>query len=334
MSARPNKVVVFDTGGTFSMKLNDQGLLVPSTPKEAEAKIQAVFNEHKKLWPESAQCRSLEYTYLSPKIDSSAATPRNWVTIAERVQSVVTAEDVAGVIVIHGTDTLAYSAAAVPFLLPAQRKPVVFTAAQMSIFQPGNDAYINFVRSLEAVYWHSAPGAPPYFLAGVYVAFGEKLMTAAAIKKVSSESFAGFDTPRVPLLGNFYANNSLRVYASLARKLYGKLTAAPSADINPIGDVSVLVLHITPGINLNFFPLTKPSGTGFIYDKWRVLIIEAYGAGNGPVDKSDPKQRETFLDPLLQFLNAGGFVAVVSECLDGRTARDYASCIAVYYCFS
>ena len=134
---------------------------------------------------------------LAP-LDSSAVGPEHWLTIAASIERLYPRYD--GFVVIHGTDTLAYTASALSFLLVNLAKPVVLTGSQRPIFFERNDAHQNFLNALY-VAGYNAVGLP--CVPEVTVCFGDHLLRGNRTRKISVEARAAFSSPNYPVLGTF-----------------------------------------------------------------------------------------------------------------------------------
>lgn len=140
------------------------------------------------------------------RIDSSAATPKDWHNLAKTIYDVHACY--AGFIVFHGTDTLAYTSAALAFLLVGHSrsridKPIIVTGAQVPVLQARTDAVNNFLGALQFATWRDKSSGDNTIvkLAGAFVFFNNKLMRATTVVKVDSQRWDAFDSPRVPLVG-------------------------------------------------------------------------------------------------------------------------------------
>src|SRR5205085_12569490 len=127
----------------------------------------------------------------SPLLDSSNMTPREWVKIARDIAGVYGRYD--GFVVLHGTDTMAYTASALPFMLSGLAKPVIVTGSQIPLCEVRNDARENLITSLLI--------ASSYDVPEVCLYFGGKLLRGCRAVKVSADGFAAFDSPNFPPLG-------------------------------------------------------------------------------------------------------------------------------------
>ncbi|HYI13571.1 MAG TPA: asparaginase domain-containing protein, partial [Thermoanaerobaculia bacterium] len=177
------RVYIIYTGGTIGMKRTRSGY-VP-----ASGYLQSQMSQMPELRHESMPSYTIEE--YDPLLDSSNMTPAEWVKIARDVESNYDRYD--GFVVLHGTDTMAYTASAVPFLLAGVRKPVIITGSQIPLCEIRNDARENLITSLML--------AANYAIPEVCLYFGGKLLRGCRSTKVSADGFAAFDSPNFPPLG-------------------------------------------------------------------------------------------------------------------------------------
>ena len=320
-------VLVIDTGGTITMMEGEGGKLDVAPAEKVREKLSSISPAYK-LLSEGDDVSKQEgkwwhYKPLDVRIDSSNAKPETWQAIAAVIRNEETSDifKYDGYVVLHGTDTLAYVSAGLAFLFLRFSKPIIITGAQVPMFSPRTDAVNNLLGSMEyATYRHSTETMKR--LRGQYVFFHGKLMRATCIVKVDSQRWDAFHSPRAPLVGEIKEGQAIVYEKQASRKMFfdtrydsetPKVHKLPPPNKGPDVDCpSPLVIQLFPGINLNDFSLEK-------YRKKGAVIISAFGSGNGP-----SSERET----LMSFVEDGGLVAVVTECLSGRTASTYAACVA------
>ena len=231
-------------------------------------------------------------TFVDP-IDSSAMGTSDWLDIADAI--VAHAPGHAGVVVLHGTDTMAYTASALSFLLEGIDIPIVLTGAQRPVTELRSDGRENLVTALAIAAGHLR-GAP--LVPEVTIFFSDVLLRGNRAVKVHADSYHGFASPNHPPLAT--AGVSIDFEPSLIR--------APGAGpIRRSGGMSDAVtgLRLHPGIDghvLDCGALSRPGLRG--------LVLEAYGAGNGPTDG-------WFLDPLRSAVDRGVTVVVTTQCRAG-----------------
>lgn len=213
---------------------------------------------------------------LEPPLDSADMAPPDWLRIARATLERSVGCD--GVVILHGTDTLAWTAAALSFLLAGMQIPVVLTGSQRPLAAAGTDAIDNLRLALR----EAAGGRP-----GVRVAFGGQVLPATGVLKVDAAADAAFDAPRG-------RQSSAGDWADSAPS--GRLVR-----IDPAVRVACLALY--PGIDAATLGavLAQPvSG----------LVVAAYGAGNAPSD-------EAFLATLRRAHERGVVIVVVTQALRG-----------------
>lgn len=225
-----------------------------------------------------------------PKLlDSANMHPDDWLTIAEDIADHYEAYD--GFIVLHGTDTLAYTASALPFMLQGLRKPVILTGSQIPLCEIRNDARDNLITSLLI--------AARYAIPEVCLFFGGRLMRGCRAVKVDAKGFQAFLSPNYPLLGQ--AGVELDIYWENIRPM--PLTP-PNLHVQAMNRATVATLRLFPGISAQVLEnMLQPPLQG--------LVLETYGLGNGPV--RDP----AFLRVLEQATARGVVIVAVTQCLKG-----------------
>jgi L-asparaginase len=228
----------------------------------------------------------ITFLELDPPIDSANATPDSWREIAgilfER------RSDHPGFVVLHGTDTMAYASSALSFLLPSFGKPVVVTGSQIPIARTRSDGRQNFIGALEV----ATDGGVPE----VTLLFGDTLLRGNRAMKVDASGLDAFDSPRFPPLADI--GIGIVVNHQVVRATEG----APRLTAGTLGNVASVRLF--PGFSASILAnMCRPPLQG--------LVIEAYGAGNGPSDDRD------FLSAIEAATTAGVVVVIVTQCVRG-----------------
>jgi L-asparaginase len=232
-----------------------------------------------------------------PLLDSSNMTPVEWIKIARDVAANYDRYD--GFIVLHGTDTMAYTASALPFLLGGVRKPVIVTGSQIPLCEIRNDARENLITSLML--------ASNYAIPEVCLYFGGKLLRGCRATKVSADGFAAFDSPNFPPLGA--VGIDMEINWDLVRPARGsKSMKVPELD-RPV----VSALRLFPGLSHELLRnVLRPPLQG--------LVLEAYGVGNGP------DQDHEFLGALADATERGVVIVDCTQCLSGTVdLHEYAA---------
>ncbi|MDO9518699.1 MAG: asparaginase [Pseudohongiella sp.] len=292
----PKRILIIYTGGTIGMKQTVNGL-APAADLMAEItqliELGPAFHEN------PPQLQTLSY---EPLIDSSDMTPEIWLKIAADIE--MRYDDYDGFVVLHGTDTLAYTSSALCYFLRRHGKPVVLTGAQLPFGFPRSDARSNLISAIEVA------ATMPVSMAQVCVVFGSRIMRGNRVTKISANAYDAFDSPRFPLLG------SIGIDIQFFSSLHTRAPEHPDLDVRlqlP-EDNAVALLRLHPGISASMLRAVCAS------PGLRALVLEAYGSGNGPT--RDPQ----FLDAVRQAVASGVMVVVVSQPLDGVvTFERYAS---------
>ena len=198
-------------------------------------------------------------------------------------------DDYDGFVVLHGTDTMAYTASALSFMLENLSKPVVLTGSQIPIGAARSDARENLITSLLI----AGEGAVPE----VCLYFAGQLLRGNRATKLSSDELRAFDSPNFPALAA--AGVDIRYRAELIRPAGEALRVTALRD-----DLPIAVLKIFPGIQFKLFE-------GIMTEQLRGLVLEAFGVGNLP-------QYDAELLPLIRKAAANGTVITVcTQCLRG-----------------
>lgn len=274
------RVYIVYTGGTIGMRRTKDGYQPDS------GSLQAQMAEMPEL--RHASMPSYDIHEYRPLLDSSNMTPREWIAIARDIEAQYERYD--GFVVLHGTDTMAYTASALPFLLGGLRKPVIITGSQIPLCEIRNDARENLITSLML--------AASYAIPEVCLYFGGKLLRGCRATKVSADGFAAFDSPNFPPLGTIGID--IDVNWDLVRKPRG----AAKLDVPELARPVVSALRLFPGISPELVRnVLRPPLQG--------LVLEAYGVGNGP------DQDAAFLDVLADAAARGVVIVDCTQCLEG-----------------
>lgn len=232
---------------------------------------------------------------FEPPIDSSDVEPTLWQDLARVIKEKY--EDYDGFIILHGTDTMSYSASALSFMLDGLTKPVIFTGSQLPIGVPRTDGKENLISAVEIASAKDEEGHPA--VPEVCVCFDSLLMRGNRSTKVNSEVFRAFQSPNFPPLAeagiNIRYNNE---YIRKPNDWYQSLT------INTELDTRVSILKIHPGI-------TPEVVRNILCGKdTRAIIMETYGSGNAPT-------RDWFLDIVKESSAMNKIIVNVTQCLAG-----------------
>lgn len=230
-----------------------------------------------------------------PPLDSSQVGPPHWIWMALMLERYYA--DFDGFVILHGTDTLAYTASALSFLLVNLGKPVVLTGSQLPIFDLRSDARQNVLHAM-LVAAARASGLP--VVPEVTVCFADVLLRGNRARKASTSGWQGFVSPNYPPLGSL--GEGIRIYSDLV------LPMPPADAAFYVGrglEDQVLDLTLFPGIRASQVEvlLRQPELKG--------VVLRAYGAGNAPQDPA-------LFDCLCRALDEGKTILVVTQCSEGR----------------
>ena len=275
------KLLLIYTGGTIGMI--QQAVDGPYVPFDFTL-IDQEFPELDRL-----AC-DIEVRSFNPPRDSSNIGPAIWIEIAQFIQKVY--HDYDGFVILHGSDTMAYTGSALSFILEGLAKPVILTGSQLPINQIRTDAKENMVTAIEIA---SHPDTP---IREVGIYFEYKLFRANRCKKVHADKFAAFDSPNFPELV------AAGVHLRFRRKTP---TEAYSNSYFQVQDkLEVNIGHATfyPGITVETLSsvLLNPNNKG--------IIIQSYGTGNIPINKE-------LVDLLRESVAQGKVLLNTTQCVGG-----------------
>ncbi|WP_048308476.1 asparaginase [Halomonas sp. PR-M31] len=289
----PNSpILVIYTGGTLGMVPSDTGL-VPG--HDFEARLRAALTTLSSTGQVSLpEFEVLEYP---DPIDSSAATPADWQRlardIAERYEDAH--KRYAGFVVLHGTDTLAWTASSLAFQLQGLDRAVIVTGSQLPLEGDGSDALTNVESALR---FAALPG-----LQEVAVCFAGKLMRGVCTRKWNTQAFDGFTSPNYPLLGEM-VNGAPVLYAAQGLNDRRDLSQFELPDYSALDGSAVVRVTLWPGISARLL------AAWLLDDSVNGALLEVWGSGNIP---EDPK----ILDVLAQATSEGKLLAAISQCPHG-----------------
>ena len=277
-------ILIIYTGGTIGMKKNPEtGVLTPFD-------FDQIMNEVPELKRFGFNLKTYSF---NPIIDSSNLDPEVWIKLAQIIKEKYT--DYNGFVVLHGTDTMAYSASALSFMLENLDKPVIFTGSQLPIGTLRTDGKENLITAVEiaAAEQNGQPLTPE-----VCVYFENKLFRGNRTTKYNAEHFNAFESPNYPYLAQAGINIKYN---------YGAIhypTSKKELHIHTQLNTSVAVLKIFPGINKNTLH------TILNIENIRAIILETYGAGNAPTNK-------WFLDEIKNAIKNDKIILNVTQCMAG-----------------
>ncbi|QWA08963.1 asparaginase [Sodalis ligni] len=272
-------IYVAYTGGTIGMQRSDNGYIPVSGHLQRQLALMPEFYR-----PEMPDFTVHEY---APLIDSSDMTPNDWQHIAQDVAEHY--ENYDGFVILHGTDTMAFTASALSFMLENLAKPVIVTGSQIPLEALRSDGQTNLLNALYL--------AAHYPVNEVSLFFNNKLFRGNRTTKAHADGFDAFASPNLPPL--LEAGIHIRPVAP-------PLPHRPGAELilHPITPQPVGVVTLYPGISADVVG-------NFLRQPVKALILRSYGVGNAP-------QHPALLDELRQAVARGSVVVNLTQCFSGR----------------
>ena len=260
-------VLILYTGGTLGMELGAEGW-APATGFEQ------CIQQAQQSWPTTQQLPSWRYKAIEPPIDSANMTQQLWLRMRDEVVDAVQ-QGCSGVVVLHGTDTLAYSAAALSFLLGGLGVPVVLTGSMRPAVQPDTDAWVNVFGALLAIQRCTA---------GVFVYFHQRLLRGTQVTKWHSDADDAF-------------------------RALGREDEQPNVDAIPVElnvqvvrqPASLAIVPFYPGFQASVLQSVLESGV-------KGVVLECYGTGTGPTEDAQ------LVAALRRATDQGVAVVGISQC--------------------
>lgn len=243
------KILLIATGGTIASVKSEKGLQPNISP---EGLLEHLGDFRKKYEIDVNQSYNLDSTNIGPE---------HWMGIAEYVRDRY--EEYDGFVITHGTDTMAYTAAALSYMIQNSNKPIVITGSQKSINHEDTDARTNLKDSI--IY------AADNGSTGVNIVFAGQVIAGTRAKKIRSKSFNAFSSIDFPTLAIIQDGKIIRYLPEIQNdnevEFYDK--------INP----NVFILKMTPGMD--------PSLLKVIFEKYDAIIVESFGVGGIPASVRD-----------------------------------------------
>ena len=267
-------VLLITTGGTIASRAGGSGLAPTIPPAELLRYLDGLTDRYRITTRELLN------------LDSSNIQADEWILIARTVYRALDGYD--GVVITHGTDTMAYTATMLSFMLQGLQKPVVLTGSQMPIEDPLTDARSNMFTAFAAV----ECGIP-----GVSIAFDRKIIAGCRAVKVRTMGFDAFQSVNAGYLGEVFADG---MHAAVP--LPGLRERLAPVALKDSLCREVFLLKLIPGTDPAILPLLRKMN-------YRGIVIEAFGAGGMQF------VRTTMLDQLKALTEAGVSVVVCSQCL-------------------
>ena len=279
------------TGGTIGMKEDP----IEQTLKPFD--FSQILEEVPELGKFAHRIDSYTFT---PLIDSSDVEPKLWISIVELIERKY--NDYDGFVILHGTDTMAYSASVLSFMFEGLTKPIIFTGSQLPIGSPRTDGKENLISSVEIAAAKDADGHA--IVPEVCIFFDNMLMRGNRTTKINSDNFRAFRSENYPLLAEAGINIRYNSGAILRPADWNRTPV-----FHKTLDTRVSILKLHPGIT--------PQVVEHILcgNESRAVILETYGAGNAP-------SKPWFLELIEKAAKMGKVIVNVTQCLAGSVNMD------------
>ena len=276
------RILIIYTGGTIGMTRTEHGY---APQKEA---FHALLRQIPELV--TPVMPAWDIVDMEPLLDSSNITVLEWNTIGEIIR--LHYPDYDGFVVLHGTDTMAYTASALSFMLRKNNKPVILTGSQIPLCEIRNDARDNLITAMLI--------ASSDLVHEVCLYFGGKLLRGNRAIKYSADDLIAFESPNYPVLAD--AGIEIRYnHAALLPACSGNFYLQHLVNV-PIG-----VIKVFPGIQFDLFE-------SIMTEKLKGIVIETFGAGN------IPRHADSLLPIIRKASENGTIIIVCSQCPHGTVS--------------
>lgn len=264
-------ILLLSMGGTIASVSNGEGLEPQFSPTEMI-----------RLIPQLNGLCQISYLEVA-SLDSTNVQPEEWKLLARSIYENISLYD--GFVITHGTDTMAYTASAITYMLQGLTKPVILTGAQLPIDFPGTDARENILNAFRT----AITGTP-----GVYILFDGKIIEGTRASKLYSQNFSAFHSINAQEAGSIVEGKALFTNPARPAKVPFQL-----ADF---ADPRVLVYKLIPGADPKIIDMAIEIG-------YRGIVIEAYGAGGVPT------YRRNFIPTIQRATEKGVVVICATQCV-------------------
>ncbi|NVK26697.1 MAG: asparaginase [Flavobacteriia bacterium] len=277
------RILLIYTGGTIGMVRGAGGELEPFN-----------FENLLEQVPELGQLNcEIDTRSFEHPIDSSLMKPHHWLEMAAIIGDNYDNYD--GFVLLHGSDTMAYTSSALSFLLENVAKPVILTGAQLPIGMLRSDARENIITAMEIASAHDENGKPVVPEVAVY--FEYTLHRGNRLYKYSSQSFDAYDSPNYPVLAE--SGVDLHIYEDRIWR-----GAREPLKVHKELETNISVLHFYPGLDRDIIEHTLLRGNR------KGVILHTFGAGNAPMDP-------WLAEAISEAISNGTVVINVTQCKAG-----------------
>ncbi len=262
-------ILLITTGGTIASAESENGLVPALASEQLLSHV-----------PEVRDICKISTMQLY-NLDSTNMRPEYWLEVARYIRKVY--HDYDGFVITHGTDTMAYAAAMLYYLIQNSHKPIVLTGAQIPIEKRDTDARENLT---DAFRYAADDGA-----VGVHIVFGDKIIAATRARKTRTKSFNAFSSIDYPEIG-FVRGDVVRYY--IREQATGPVCFADALDS------SVIVVKLIPGMRADIFD--------YIADRYHAVIIESFGVGGLPYYDNDE-----FVEKIEHLITCGVRIVITTQ---------------------
>lgn len=285
---RPSILIIY-TGGTIGMRRDESGTLVPFDFNTIEQEFPAVRNLNVDISVQKMEA-----------IDSSNVTPERWTLLARTIAKNYAQHD--GFVVLHGTDTMSYTASALSFMLENISKPVIFTGSQIPMGILRTDGRENLITAIELAAAKDERGRAMVPEVALY--FQNRLFRANRTSKYSAEALSAFESRNLAPLAEVGVN--IRYNHAIINH------SAPHFEplrISEQLDSGVIVIKLFPGIS------EQSLRAMLSIEGLRGVVLETYGTGNAPTT-------EWFIEAVKGAIDRGVAVVNITQCQGGTVAME------------
>lgn len=288
---KTTSILLVYTGGTIGMKQDPETLdLRPF--------------DFSQILEEMPELRKFGYTIdtysFDPVIDSSDVNIEFWKNLTHLIEQNYGRYD--GFVILHGTDTMSFSASALSFMLGDIEKPVVFTGSQLPIGMLRTDGKENLISSIEIAASKDRNGHP--MVPEVCIYFESQLYRGNRTTKYTAENFRAFRSANYPVLAEVGIHIKFNTAFIRYPETWGK-PLRPTYELDP----SVLIIKVIPGMKKELLDALVS------IDGIRAIVLETYGSGNAP-------SGSWFTDSVKKAIDRGVIVLNITQCLAGRVDMD------------
>lgn len=275
-------ICIIYTGGTIGMRKTSRGYRPQKGHLSELLAKESSFQD-----PKVPETTLIEF---SPLLDSADMHPKDWRKIARVIQKNHHAYD--GFLIIHGTDTMAYTASALSFMLTPPHKPVILTGSQIPLQELRNDARDNLLNALLVLQgYHDR-------LCEVFLCFDNTLFRGNRCTKVDSDALNAFASPNFPVVGELGIH--LNIHWNRVQKRPESIAENRPLTLAPMGDATVASFRLFPGLCASYLDaMLRPPVQG--------IVLECYGSGNAP------SRNPEFLKALREATQRGVVMVAVTQ---------------------